>query len=136
MIGLNAYLAAKELHIACVVVSAVGFFLRGIWMLCDSPMLQRRWVKILPHINDTLLLAAAIALCVLTGQYPLVQAWVTAKVFGLIGYIILGSIALSRLGPRRGKAVRAVNWLAALALFGYIASVALTKDARGFFGFA
>ena len=122
------YAAIKHLHITCVILSGTGFFLRGLLMLRDSPLLRRRWIKVAPHVNDTALLAAAITLTVLTGQYPFVDAWVTAKVFGLIAYIILGSLAL-----KAGRTMRAriAAWLAALAVFGYVVSVALTKNPWG-----
>jgi len=123
------YLALKYLHVTCVVISMSGFFLRGVWMLADSPMLARRWVKVLPHINDTLLLVAAIGLVLVTGQYPFVSGWVTAKIFGLLAYIGLGIFALRR---GRTKAQRAAFWLAALMSAGYVVSVALTRDPRGF----
>lgn len=125
------YLAIKSLHIACVVLSGTGFFLRGLLMTRDSPLLKSRWLKILPHVNDTVLLAAALTLAAMAGWYPFVDAWITAKVFGLIVYIILGSLALQ---PGRGKGVRLVSWLAALAVFGYIVSVALLHDPRGALG--
>ena len=112
-------------------LSVGGFFIRGLLMLADSSLLQRRWLKVAPHVDDTVLLAAALVLMAMIGQYPFVDAWVTAKVFGLIGYIILGSLALK---PGRGKGVRLACWLAALAVFAYIASVAMSKDAWGFVG--
>ncbi|MBE7459154.1 MAG: SirB2 family protein [Burkholderiales bacterium] len=124
-----SYLVLKHLHVAFVVISITGFFLRGIWMLTDSPLLERLWVRVVPHVNDTLLLAAAIGLSVELRQYPFVDGWLTAKVIGLLAYILFGMFALRR---GRGKAVRAGFWLAALASFGYIVSVALTKDPRGF----
>ncbi|MDR2239262.1 MAG: SirB2 family protein [Zoogloeaceae bacterium] len=124
-----SYLLLKHLHITFVVVSVTGFFLRGVWMLTDSPLLDRRWVKVVPHVNDTLLLVAAIGLSVTLRQYPFVHAWLTAKVLGLLAYILFGLFALRR-GP--GKAARTGFWLASLASFGYIVSVALTKDPRGF----
>lgn len=130
-VHMSAYLAVKYLHIGCVVLSGCGFVLRGLLMLADSSLLQRRWLKIAPHVNDTVLLAAALALSVLSGQYPFVDAWVSAKVFGLIGYIVLGSLALK---PGLGKGARTAYGLAALAVFAYIVSVALRKDARGFLG--
>ena len=124
------YLLLKHLHVTCVVISIIGFFLRGVWMLTDSPLLGRLWVRVVPHVNDTLLLAAAIGLCIVQQQYPFVHGWVTAKVLGLLGYIGFGLFAL-----RRGssKTVRAGFWLASLASFAYIVSVALTKNPAGFF---
>lgn len=122
------YPAIKHLHITFVVLSGTGFFMRGLLMLQESPWLKRRWMKVVPHVVDTGLLAAAIALVVVTDQYPFVDAWVTAKIFGLIAYIILGSVALK---AGRTKRMRAAAWLAALATFGYVVSVALTKNPWG-----
>lgn len=123
------YAAVKHVHLTSVALSFIGFATRGAWMLSDSPMLSRRWVRIVPHVVDTVLLASAIALAVMLGQYPFVNSWLTAKVVGLVAYIGLGTIALKR---GRGKAVRVSAWLAALAVFAYIVSVALTRDPRGF----
>lgn len=122
------YAAVKHLHIACVVISGAGFFLRGLLMLRRSPLLAARWIRVLPHINDTVLLAAAIGLTVITGQYPFVDAWVTAKVFGVIAYIVLGALALRDGGTPQ---TRLGCWLAALAVFCWIASVALTRHPAG-----
>lgn len=52
-------LSIKHLHIACVVLSGLGFLVRGIWMLYASTMLTRRWVRVASHGVDTLLLASA-----------------------------------------------------------------------------
>ena len=56
------YLAVKYVHVISVVLSLTGFFLRGILMMRDSPLLAARWVRVLPHINDTVLLIAALTL--------------------------------------------------------------------------
>ena len=123
------YPLLKHLHVTCVVLSISGFLLRGVLMLADSPLRHARWLRIVPHVNDALLLAAALALTVVIDHYPFVDAWLTAKVFGLLLYIVLGSLALK---AGRTRTVRTAAWFAALAVFGYVASVALTKDARGF----
>jgi len=127
--AMTAYLAVKYVHVTCVTLSVSGFLLRGLLRLGNSPMLQRRWVRVLPHVNDSVLLAAALALTLITGQYPFVDAWVTAKVFGLISYIILGSLALK--GAVTGW-LRLASWLAALTMFGYVVSVALSRSPWGF----
>ncbi len=120
------YLALKHLHITFAALSGGFFLLRGLWMLLDSPLLQRRWVKVVPHVVDTLLLTSALVLVFWSGQYPFVQAWLTAKVLALVAYIVLGTIALKR-GRTRG--VRTFALLAALAVFAYIVAVALTRNA-------
>ena len=120
------YATVKALHVGCVIVTFALFFLRGIWMMTGSPQLQRRWVRIVPHVNDTVLLAAAITLAVMLGQYPLTDAWLTAKVGGLIAYIVLGTLAMK---PQRPRRLRILCWFAAQGVFFYIVSVALTHSA-------
>ena len=115
----------KYLHLACVVLSGSGFILRGVWMILGSSMLTHRWVRVAPHIVDTALLASAIALAISTGQYPLTDAWLTAKVFGLIAYIVLGTIALKR---GRTHAHRIVAFCGAILVFAYIVAVAISKS--------
>jgi len=119
------YLFLKHFHMTFAALSGSLFLLRGLWMLADSPALQRRWVRILPHLVDTALLLSALTLAVWSAQYPFVQSWLTVKVCALVLYIVLGSIALKR---GRSKPVRAVAYLAALATFAYIVGVAVTKN--------
>jgi uncharacterized membrane protein SirB2 len=123
---MSLYPLLKHLHVSCVLVSISFFFLRGIWMMCDSPMLARRWVRIVPHVVDTALLASAIALAFALELNPLATPWLAAKIAGLVIYIALGVIALRR-GRTRG--VRIAAWVAALAVFAYIVSVAVTRQA-------
>lgn len=119
------YLILKHLHVTSVAISYTLFVLRGIWMLDASSRLRQRWVKIAPHINDTVLLLSAIALAILTHRNPLVETWLAAKIVGLLIYIMLGLIAF-RLGKTRRAKVTA--WILAQIVFAYIVSVALTKN--------
>jgi uncharacterized membrane protein SirB2 len=123
------YLAIKHLHVTCVVLSITGFCVRALLHLKKSALVRRRWLRVLPHINDSILLAAALTLTVLIGQYPFVDAWLTAKVFGLLTYIVLGAIALQ---AGRHNAVRLAAGLLAVAVFGWIVSVALSKNPLGY----
>ncbi|MEO8407458.1 MAG: SirB2 family protein [Oxalobacteraceae bacterium] len=121
-----SYLALKHFHVTCAALSGSLFLLRGFWMLLDSPVLQRRWVRIAPHVIDTLLLTSALVLVFWSGQYPFVQNWLTAKVIALIAYIGLGTIALKR---GKTRAVRVSAFIAALLVFAYIVGVAVTRQA-------
>ncbi len=124
-----SYLAIKHLHVACVVLSGLGFLLRGLWMLLDSRWLLHRLTRIVPHVVDTMLLGSAVALAAWSGQYPPVSAWVSAKIVGLLLYIVLGAVALRR-GRTRGR--RAVAFVLACVCFAWIVSVALTRNPLGF----
>lgn len=123
------YSALKHIHLTAIALSFSLFLLRGWWMAMDSPQLQKRWVRIVPHVIDTLLLASAIGLTLILHQYPFVDSWLTAKVIGLIIYIVLGSIALKR-GPTKNS--RLLAWLAAAVVFAYIVSVGLSHSPLGF----
>ncbi|MCE1182043.1 MAG: SirB2 family protein [Rhodocyclales bacterium] len=121
-----SYLLLKHLHVSCVVLSGLGFFVRGVLMLKASPWLNSRLARTLPHVVDTLLLGSAITMAVMSGQYPFAQSWLTAKFFGLLAYIFLGSLALKR---GRTRAQRAGFFVLALLAFAYIVAVALTRQA-------
>ncbi|KFC71859.1 SirB2 family protein [Massilia sp. LC238] len=119
------YIALKHLHVTFVALSGLLFLVRGIWMLRASPRLEQRWARIVPHIVDTLLLASAIGLAVVSHQYPGQMPWLTAKVVGLVAYIVLGTIALKR---GRTQGLRTAAFVGALACFAYIVAVAVTKN--------
>jgi len=116
-----SFLTLKAIHVTCAVISFALFILRGIWSFNGSPIMRQGWVKIVPHVVDTLLLISALALAFTIQQYPFVDTWLTAKFFGLLLYIGLGSVALKY---GKSKAIRISAWLAALAVFAYIVLVA------------
>ncbi|WP_345792679.1 SirB2 family protein [Thauera sp. JM12B12] len=123
------YYAIKHLHVTCVALSAAGFLLRGLWMMTGSPLLQHRLTRVLPHVIDSLLLLSAITLAVMIQQYPFAAGWVTAKVLGLLAYILLGTLALKR---GRTMGMRITAFTAALLVYAWIVSVAFTKQVAGF----
>ena len=116
---------AKTIHVGCALLSISLFFIRGLWMVSDSPWRRNRAVMVLPHIVDSTLLVSAIVLVVQTAQYPLEQNWLLAKITALLVYIGLGLVAL-RFGPT--KRIRVSAWFMAMATFMYIYSVALTHN--------
>ena len=126
--SLTAILVAKSIHVGCVVVSLSGFVLRGMLMLAGSAWLSARFVRVAPHVIDTLLLASALWLAWALGQYPFVHAWLTAKLLGLLAYIGFGTVALRR---GRTRAVRIAALVCALLSAAYVVAVALTRDPRG-----
>ncbi len=119
----------KDIHIFSALISFMLFFIRGMWVMKGSAMMQQKWVKVVPHINDTILLGTAIALAVSISQYPFVDDWLTVKLFALVAYICLGIEALHLAKSDIG---RAAAWLAALIVFLFIVSVALTRTPSGF----
>jgi len=125
---MSVFLWVKLVHVGSVVLSGAGFVARGALMLRASPLLQARFVRVAPHVVDSVLLASAIWLAWLVRVAPFVDGWISAKVLGLLAYIVLGTIALKRGRTRR---VRVAAFAAALATFAYIVTVAIAHDPRG-----
>src|SRR5512143_2133130 len=89
------YAAVKSIHVGAATLSITLFMLRGAWRLAAPRMLSLAWVRVVPHVVDTVLLAAGVWLAwqLAAGALP---AWLTAKIAGLVVYIALGTIALKR----------------------------------------
>ncbi len=116
----------KQAHVALALMSLSGFAVRGYWMMRNSVLLQKRWVKFLPHLVDTLLLVTGVSMVVSLGLYPTEQTWLAAKLAALVLYVLLGTVAL-----KRGKSytVRVTAFAGALAVFAYMGAVAITHRA-------
>jgi uncharacterized membrane protein SirB2 len=114
---------------SCALLSITGYIVRGLWMMRESPWLQKKWVRIAPHIIDTLLLLAGILLAMRIQQYPFVQGWLTAKILALIAYIVVGAIGLKY---GKTKNIRIIAWFSAIAIFFYIVLVAFTRQVLPF----
>jgi uncharacterized membrane protein SirB2 len=119
------YTTLKQLHVGCAAASGALFVTRGTLMLAAPGALGARWARILPHLVDTILLAAALGMLWAARINPFAAPWLLAKLAALVLYVGLGTVALKR-GRTRG--VRLTAWLAALAVFAYIVAVAVTKN--------
>ena len=115
----------KHLHMTLALVSLLLFIYRWSLALAGSDRLQQKWLKILPHINDTFLLLFGVLLAVTLQLSPGQQPWLMAKLIALVLYIGLGVMALKR--PARSQ--KLVAGVAALAVFGYMIGAAITKSA-------
>ncbi|SFM93926.1 Uncharacterized membrane protein SirB2 [Izhakiella capsodis] len=125
---MNWYLSIKSFHILTVIISLSLFALRFFWLSVSPARLEQRWIKIVPHLNDTLLLLSGIALVTLiqSGALLTQDSWLTEKLIGVIIYIALGSIALGR-RPRSQK-IRLAAFIIALAVVALIIRLAITKS--------
>jgi len=122
------YPQIKWAHISCVVLSGGLFALRGVFALTGSAFANDVILRRLSYAIDTILLAAGLLLASIIHQRPFVQPWLTTKVLLLLGYIALGFVAL-RFGKTRP--MRLACFAAALIVYSFIISVALTHDSRG-----
>jgi uncharacterized membrane protein SirB2 len=117
-------LLIKYLHVALAYVTVAGFVARGALALTDAPLRNAKWIRISPHVVDTLLLLCGIALAVELSLSPLATPWLAAKIVALVAYIGFGVMAM-RAGSTR---LRLIGFVAALATVGYIFAVAYSKQ--------
>jgi uncharacterized membrane protein SirB2 len=120
---LSLYLLLKWLHVTTALVSLGLFSLRFVLTITSRPW-RSTWLRWGPHVNDSVLLAAAVGLCVVTGWTPLVHHWLTVKILLLLGYILSGREALK---PDNSRFRQCVFAVIALALVLSIFGVALMK---------
>lgn len=123
------YLLIKHLHVTAAGLSILFFIIRAFWSVTENAMLQKKVVKILPHVIDTVLLVCAILLSIMLGSAA-AQPWVLTKIVLLIAYIGVGTIAIKRGRTPRGRAVAAVI---AVAIFVYIVGVAIKHHPASWF---
>lgn len=122
------YKTALHLHVSAVVISLALFSFRFALTLKGSDVLQSKWLKITPHIVDTVLLATAIWLLTISSVVS-VEGWVTSKVIGVILYIVSGFFALKWAKTTRS---RTVGFVCAVIWAILTATVALTKQPFSF----
>ena len=124
------YFELRTIHIGAAIASGSLFLARAVaFNLAGAAWPLAPPFRILSHVIDTILLAAAVALAVTIGQYPFVDGWLTAKLLLLVIYVLLGYRALR--GRTRGA--RLACLLGAATIFLFIVSVARAHDPLGIF---
>ncbi len=122
------YLQIKWVHIGAVIASGCLFLLRGIAVQAGAHWAMSAPLRFLSYTVDTVLLAAAMMLVTILHQYPFVASWLTVKVCLLVVYIGLGTFALKR---GRTQRARLASFIAALAVYAFIISVAIAHHPLG-----
>ncbi len=120
-----AYAALKGVHMTCAALSHTLFFLRGWSRFQDGRLHMVRWARIAPHVIDTLLLTAAVAMALQVFAVPTMRHFVLVKLAGAIVCILLGMAAFRWL---RSQEARREAWWAALAVFVSLAAFAIGKS--------
>lgn len=122
------YPEIRLVHISAVIASGTLFFLRGLALHAGAGWAKAAPWRYLSYTVDTVLLTAALMLTTILQQYPFVDSWLTVKVLLLGVYIALGIVAF---WAGRTRAVRIGCWLAGLAVYGFIISVAIAHHPLG-----
>ena len=122
----------KTVHVFCAYATGLGFFIRGLLALWQSPMLKHRVLKILPHVIDTFLLVSGIIMVVTWALWPTDHVWLLAKIITLLLYIYFG-LRMLRWGTTAFR--RWSGFTGGLLVYLYIIGVAHSQSLLSFFGF-
>lgn len=124
------YVPVKSVHIIAVLASGGLFAIRGLLLLNGRAWAMSAPLRYLSYGIDTLLLAAALMLVAMLPGAVFGNGWLAVKLFLLAVYVVLGSFALKR---ARRPEVRWMCYIAALAVYGFMLSVARTHQPLGWF---
>lgn len=118
----------KSAHVGLVLSSGALFALRGAGVLAGLRLAMAAPVRYLSYTIDSALFTAALMLLVVLRLNPFATPWLAVKLTLLVVYVALGVQALRR-AP--GRAAKARYYLAALAVYGYLYSVARAHHPLG-----
>lgn len=118
----------KYLHIVSVAASFALFFVRGLWIMRSYPDSQETWVRVLPHVVDTVLLLSAVAMLAMSPLKGWPGDWLTAKLALIVVYVMLGLYLFRR---ARALAAKILLWLLALLVFLFITTIAVLRSPLG-----
>ena len=103
------YLSVKSLHFYTVIISVLLFNLRFAWRTWRPDWVMPKPLRVLPHINDTLLLSLGLVLMYWGGWSPFGNAlWLGVKLVLLVAYIGCGMLMFR-------QRARSIAWFAAYA---------------------
>jgi uncharacterized membrane protein SirB2 len=109
---------------------SVGLFtFRFILLLLESEKLKAKWLKISPHIIDTLLLTIGVIMAVKLYINPLEQLWLAEKLLGIAAYIFTGYYTLKL---ARNKTMQIIGYLGAMGWVMLVVRVAMTREVMFF----
>jgi len=115
----------KHLHMTLAVMSIALFTLRFVWTLTASTQLKRKWVKVTPHLIDTLLLTLGVIMAVRLHLNPFEQLWLGEKLLAIIAYIFTGYYTLKL---ARNRTIQIIGYLGAMGWVMLVFRLAMTKE--------
>ncbi|BDM65628.1 SirB family protein [Shewanella sp. NFH-SH190041] len=122
----SLYPAVKHTHLLLIAVSVLFFIVRFVLQMRRSAVMEKKFLKVAPHVIDTFLLLSGVLLCFMINQYPFVDPWLTEKIGAVAAYILLGVMAMQQ---DRGKLFRIFAFVGALGWLMYAAKLAHFKQA-------
>ncbi len=105
--------------------SVILFIFRFILLLKDDELRKRKWLKITPHVIDTVLFTLGIIMVIKLSLYPWYVDWINEKLFMVLAYIAAGYYTL-KLAPNRISQL--VGFIFAMVCITLIVTIAVNKQ--------
>lgn len=115
----------KHLHMTVALISVALFILRFGWTLAGSAQLNKKWVKITPHIIDTALLVLGVIMMMKLALNPFEQLWLGEKLLAVVAYIFTGYYTLKL---ARNRIMQVFGFLGAIGWVMLVVRLAMTKE--------
>ncbi len=117
-------------HVLMATLSVSLFIYRGTRYLAPhpAPIHDPRWLRVTPHLVDTLLLLTGVALAWTLALDPFAVKWLGVKLLLVVAYIAVGILAFRIPRPRW---LRMGLFILALLIFADIVAIALTRSPAG-----
>ena len=113
----------KSFHITLAYLTVIGFVVRGLWAIVDSPLREQKWVRVLPHVIDTALLSIGVVMVFSIGA-SFTDGWLAAKMLALLGYIGFGVLTMRA----ASRGLKITGFVLALVCVAYLFAVAFSRS--------
>jgi len=107
------------------VLSILLFTLRFAWTIAGSAQLEKKWVKIAPHIIDTFLLLLGVGMMMKLALNPFEQLWLGEKLLAVLAYIFTGYYTLKL---ARNRTMQIIGYLGAMGWVMLVVRLAISKE--------
>lgn len=117
----------KHIHVLMAVLSVLFLILRFAYGTRAAGNLNKRWLKVIPHIIDGLLVLSIIGMLVSVGVSVFPSAWLSEKFTMFILYIVFSVLMVLSLRGRLSASLRIPTFVLALVSWLWLIKVAVTK---------
>ena len=105
--------------------SVILFIIRFILLINNNKALNSKWLKITPHVIDTVLFTLGIIMVINLSLYPWHVSWISEKLLLVLAYIVMGYYTLKL---ARSTAKQFIGFLGAMGCIALIVLIATNKQ--------
>lgn len=122
------YLMFKHLHATLAMLSLIFLLLRVFIAWGDAAKLDKKWLKITPHVVDGLFVASIVGVLVVTTAHPFTSGFHTEKFIGFLAYIAFSVLTVLALRGRFSIKLKAPLAAMAILTWFWMVKVAMLKQ--------